>query len=1125
VADENTIGGVNVEVRASLDQYKNDLQTAQGIAQSSAGTIQKALDGASAATANLTANQKAVVQGLIASGASAKEAAAAFNAMGQSGTKMAAAYAQMTKAAVAQTAATVTDTQATVVNTAAKAAQAEMLAKAAAAAGSNTRALALQTAEEVTATAATTGLHMQTATATREILTLAREASRGNFTRMAGSATILAQAMGLLAPEVIGVTAAVIGVVAVMGYAVYASLAYADAQQKAAIASVGLGAASGLTGAQLQQTADIAQSVSNTMPADAQKAAGAFAAAGMTSTTAITEMTAAVGDYAKLTGEKVPEATKQLADAMADPAKGAVDLNDKLHFLDATELQNIQTLARLGDKTGAQNALAKAFYDRTNDAAKAAGGLRGFLDNLTAGFERLTTMVGAANRQLELFRQFGFAGAGVGQQQDAAAAAAQAKAAHIAQLKTTSALAAPDEADTPESRDQARSEELQGSVARLKAAIAADKELGDQTGVQRATAALAEYTRAETTWRGEAAKAHDVALAQIAAAKAHTPAAKAAAAEQMSLARHEGEVASAAQIAGEAQDAAAVAGDRAAAHSKHHKDAVGEETTKIKENTAALLAEADAYLKADSAGAMRIAAQNQAAQYATTHKGANVGAMTDLFLAQDVAKAGDKGAQQVMDLNEQTAAQKRLDDQLAAGTLTSSDANRILREETQLRPLEAALTNASGKAKEELTRIIAALKDAQAQSNAELEREAVLEATEKQNQSNAVLAQQLALINATNRARDEAIAKTKALQYLTEHHIDPGSAEGKAYVGAAVSGADLSADEKNAQFVKQQTDATQASVKALQDQARTYGMTNEQAAIYLKTQQMLDAAARAGLDLTPEQTAAIEKLGQAYGEAETAAKRLEEQQKAVADASKYLTDEFSSALDDLITKGKSAQEVARDLVKSLGSSALKGVLTGEGPFAGLLGTNHSSTVGGPNGGVLSQLMGSLFKQPGASPNNILPAALGGTAGKPDGTMMNPLFTKSADQGGMGGGDSSNPLSQLMSLFGGGGGGSGAAAGGDSLAGLYHAGGDVGSTSIYRPVPRQLVWNAPRYHAGLAADEHVAILQRGEKVIPRGGQARGGHQVNIHVHGVTDNMSWQRNSRQMARQFKKTYPHA
>jgi len=67
-------------------------------------------------------------------------------------------------------------------------------------------------------------------------------------------------------------------------------------------------------------------------------------------------------------------------------------------------------------------------------------------------------------------------------------------------------------------------------------------------------------------------------------------------------------------------------------------------------------------------------------------------------------------------------------------------------------------------------------------------------------------------------------------------------------------------------------------------------------------------------------------------------------------------------------------------------------------------------------------------------------------------------------------------------------------------GVAHAGGIVGATPFpVRMVPAGTFENAPRLHSGLASDEYPAILQRGERVIPRGNgtkESGGGVTVNM-----------------------------
>lgn len=61
--------------------------------------------------------------------------------------------------------------------------------------------------------------------------------------------------------------------------------------------------------------------------------------------------------------------------------------------------------------------------------------------------------------------------------------------------------------------------------------------------------------------------------------------------------------------------------------------------------------------------------------------------------------------------------------------------------------------------------------------------------------------------------------------------------------------------------------------------------------------------------------------------------------------------------------------------------------------------------------------------------------------------------------------------------------------------LFHSGGTVGSTMGPKRIVHPAYFDdAPRLHSGLASDEMFAILQKGERVIPRGGDAGSGNSI-------------------------------
>jgi len=113
--------------------------------------------------------------------------------------------------------------------------------------------------------------------------------------------------------------------------------------------------------------------------------------------------------------------------------------------------------------------------------------------------------------------------------------------------------------------------------------------------------------------------------------------------------------------------------------------------------------------------------------------------------------------------------------------------------------------------------------------------------------------------------------------------------------------------------------------------------------------------------------------------------------------------------------------------------------------------------------------------------------------------MRSLQAASSMFSGLGGG----PLSLLVAGLSGGVSAGTLGGTGGVLGGLYHSGGVVGSHSVTRSVDPSVFHGAPRYHtggiAGLMPDEVPAILQRGERVLPRG-QSAGGN-VSITINGA------------------------
>jgi hypothetical protein len=102
-----------------------------------------------------------------------------------------------------------------------------------------------------------------------------------------------------------------------------------------------------------------------------------------------------VADFAAATGTDLPTAAKKLAEAFADPAKGAKTLEESLGTLTAAQLLTIGKMAAIGDKAGAQAALMDALKQATSGLAEQGMTLLGkATDKLSNAWDTMTTSVG-----------------------------------------------------------------------------------------------------------------------------------------------------------------------------------------------------------------------------------------------------------------------------------------------------------------------------------------------------------------------------------------------------------------------------------------------------------------------------------------------------------------------------------------------------------------------------------------------------------------------------------------------------------------------------------------------------------------------------------------------------------
>ena len=147
------------------------------------------------------------------------------------------------------------------------------------------------------------------------------------------------------------------GLVALGAAGLGAFVSFSNGQDKLARSLEGVGRAAGLTLAQLNGIAAAGAKAGNISIGGAQDLAATYAGSGALGGEQISGLIAITKRYSQVIGVDLAEAGNKLAAAFKDPAKGALDLNKELGFLDAATLRNIQDMQAQGNLTGAQTLL------------------------------------------------------------------------------------------------------------------------------------------------------------------------------------------------------------------------------------------------------------------------------------------------------------------------------------------------------------------------------------------------------------------------------------------------------------------------------------------------------------------------------------------------------------------------------------------------------------------------------------------------------------------------------------------------------------------------------------------------------------------------------------------------
>jgi hypothetical protein len=169
--------------------------------------------------------------------------------------------------------------------------------------------------------------------------------------------------VGLVSPT----TLLVAGLAAVGGTALYAYNGYITAQKERQVATAGVGRAAGATVDQLNRIADSASTAGRISVAAARDMEVAFLRTGRIGVDQFGDLIAVAKNYAATTCQDIEAATKELAEAFADPAKGVDLLNAKVGGYDDRTRLLIKTLAAQNDLTAAQTTTLGRAVDRATD--------------------------------------------------------------------------------------------------------------------------------------------------------------------------------------------------------------------------------------------------------------------------------------------------------------------------------------------------------------------------------------------------------------------------------------------------------------------------------------------------------------------------------------------------------------------------------------------------------------------------------------------------------------------------------------------------------------------------------------------------------------------------------------
>ncbi|ACL59902.1 phage tail length tape measure family protein [Methylobacterium nodulans] len=211
----------------------------------------------------------------------------------------------------------------------------------------------------------------------------------GGLQAVRDAALSMVRGIGLVGGAIGGLTAT-----ALTGLIAWRS--YASTQREVQQALVGLGRGAGTSVDQINRIASASAEAGGVSVREARSMAATFASTGRIGASMYADLISRTRDYAATTGQELPDAAKELAQAFADPSRGVQILDERLGGLNDRTAQTIRNLQEQGDRLGAQRALFEALNRNVARSSELMSGWGHMMETLGNRVSTLWDRIGQA---------------------------------------------------------------------------------------------------------------------------------------------------------------------------------------------------------------------------------------------------------------------------------------------------------------------------------------------------------------------------------------------------------------------------------------------------------------------------------------------------------------------------------------------------------------------------------------------------------------------------------------------------------------------------------------------------------------------------------------------------------